>query len=114
MQREVSLKSALDCTCRNQCTMRIHHTKILRDDNFLHLSTNTCTHNSWLKENRVHPDKSEVVGLGQALVADAAELIPDERREPVLCGRTVHRLCHKVSRHVEIRYLDKKAKQKIL
>lgn len=104
-------KSATDCTWSSEDSSHKNH-----QGRRLSLSLNTHTHararahtrSSWLKEKRLHPDKREVVVQRQALVADAAELVPDERRQAVLRRRPVHRLRHEAGRHVEIRHLDGK------
>lgn len=54
---------------------------------------------------RLHPDEGEVVELWEALVADAAELIPGERRESVLCRGPIDCLRTEVPSHEEICYL---------
>lgn len=58
-----------------------------------------------LEENRLHRDKGEVVVLRQALVADAAKLIPDERRESALCRGPVYRFCSELPSHEKVRHL---------
>lgn len=57
---------------------------------------------SRLEENRLHPDEGEVVVLRQALVADAAESVPGERRESVLSGGPVDRFCSELPRHEKV------------
>lgn len=58
-----------------------------------------------LEENRLHRDKGEVVVLRQALVADVAKFIPDERRESALCRGPVYRFCSELPGHEKVRNL---------
>lgn len=58
-----------------------------------------------LEEKRLHRDKGEVVGLRQALMADAAKFIPDERRESVLRRGPVDRFCSELPSHEKVRNL---------
>lgn len=67
--------------------------------------TQSCLSPSRLKEMRLHPDEGEVVELRQALVADAAEFLPDEWRESVLCCGPINCLRTEVPSHEEICYL---------
>lgn len=64
-------------------------------------------HSSRLEENRLRPDKGEVVELWQALVADTGESIPDEWRKPILCSWPIYHLRLEIPGHEEICYLGK-------
>lgn len=55
-----------------------------------------------LEEKRLHGDEAEVVGLRQALVADAGKSVPGERRESVLCRGPVDRFCSELPSHEEV------------
>lgn len=71
------------------------------------MASNTHTHTDtlWLKEKRLHPDKSEVIVQRQALVGDIMEVFPHEGQKAALRRRPVNRLRTKVLGHEEIGHL---------
>lgn len=98
-------------------TLIIHYSESIRQNLSLshsrsHTLTHTHTHSytlihtSGLEEKWLHLDEGVVVVPRQTLVADAAEFVPKERRESVLCRWPVHCLRTEVPSHEEICHLD--------
>lgn len=56
----------------------------------------------WLKEKRLHLDKSEIIVQWQALVGDILEVLPHEGLQAALRRRPIHCLRPEVLGHEEI------------